>query len=315
MSTSVASYSAMVEHCTKYGWAPVNIKDEEENSQIYLKYRTTHPDISGYWLAQNDQVSENVWTYNDESNCHGVFLNFDQANVQPDGGESNNCLVMGVLDGGRWQDVSCHDNFGIICKRTQQPLTIPTTKSPTTKPPTTILPTTKPPTTTLPTTKPPTTTLPTTKPPTTTLPTTKPPTTSLPTTKPPTTTLPTTKPPTTTLPTTKPPTTTLPTTKPPTTTLPTTKPSTTTKDTCNGLKCVLQGFILDQDDVIISSTSPRLSTHNVNSKLRCAKECTRTVECSSFTFEAAGTLCELFGTVIDQTQFSVKSGSKYFIRG
>ncbi|XP_072042037.1 uncharacterized protein [Amphiura filiformis] len=256
--SNARTYAATVTLCTNYGWTPVNIEDEEENEIIY---QAMNSNAAGYWLAQNDKVEENVWTYHDQSNCNGVFLNFDQANREPDGGTSKNCLVMSSTNGGRWKDESCSDDsFYAMCKLKQQPLNTPAPEA--------NMPTT--------TTRP-TTTLPTTNPPTTT---------TLPTTNQHTTTLPTTNPPTTTM---------------LTTILPAIQ--TTTKD-----------FILDQHDVAVQSSTPRLSTIQVKTKLRCAMTCTRIVECASFTFKSTAQLCELYGTVIDQIQLSVQSGSNYFIR-
>ena len=61
-------------------------------------------------------VSENVWTYHNQINCDGVYLNFKYG--QPNGGMAENCIFMPFDEGGQWRDGSCHQlEMHVMCKQ------------------------------------------------------------------------------------------------------------------------------------------------------------------------------------------------------
>ncbi|XP_035670035.1 uncharacterized protein LOC118411665 [Branchiostoma floridae] len=75
--------------------------------------------IASLWIGANSLGTQSGWKWSDGS----AFVYFNWASG-PDGDSTNNC-VEAVTSNGRWNDVSCDENRGYICKTRQTP-TVPT---------------------------------------------------------------------------------------------------------------------------------------------------------------------------------------------
>ncbi|XP_022081683.1 macrophage mannose receptor 1-like [Acanthaster planci] len=105
--------------CQEYG-AGWNIPDIEDDADL-LALVTVNSRLfgsnDGYWIGQNDQVSEGTWAYLDPELTGPVYERWDSSGTnQPDGGLSENCAVFQQSRSGKFKDVVCESQYFVSCK-------------------------------------------------------------------------------------------------------------------------------------------------------------------------------------------------------
>ncbi|XP_070547771.1 C-type lectin lectoxin-Thr1-like [Ptychodera flava] len=105
----VYTWSQAKQQCRNYGATLVTISDRAEN-----KYLSDFIDgrFGKVWIGLNDRQAEGCWVW--DSGKSSSYRNWYVG--EPNGGRSENCVAMRSHRQGRWNDESCYNRRGFICK-------------------------------------------------------------------------------------------------------------------------------------------------------------------------------------------------------
>ncbi|XP_056255640.1 tetranectin-like [Seriola aureovittata] len=110
-------YHTASEDCNALGGVLGTPTSSDENDQLrdYIRQRLG-PDEQ-IWLGVNDMVTEGTWM--DQTGVRIGYKNWDTSNSrspQPDGGQSQNCVVLSAASRGKWSDENCREEKASVCQ-------------------------------------------------------------------------------------------------------------------------------------------------------------------------------------------------------
>ncbi|KAM6899710.1 tetranectin-like [Xenentodon cancila] len=110
-------YHTASEDCNALGGVLGTPTSIDENNQLrdYIS-QSIGPDTQ-VWLGINDMMTEGAWV--DQTNSRITYKNWDMSNsrsTQPDGGKSQNCVVLSTASQGKWFDENCREEKASICQ-------------------------------------------------------------------------------------------------------------------------------------------------------------------------------------------------------
>ncbi|XP_070778188.1 tetranectin-like [Enoplosus armatus] len=110
-------YHTASEDCNALGGVLAAPTSSDENDQLrdYIRQRIG-PDEQ-IWLGVNDMVTEGTWV--DQTGVSLTYKNWDTSNYrspQPDGGQSQNCVVLSGAARGKWFDENCREEKTSVCQ-------------------------------------------------------------------------------------------------------------------------------------------------------------------------------------------------------
>ncbi|XP_035537725.1 tetranectin-like [Morone saxatilis] len=110
-------YHTASEDCNNLGGVLGTPTSSDENDQLRDYIRQSIGPDEQVWLGFNDMVTEGTWV--DQTSSTITYKNWDTSNSrspQPDGGQSQNCVVLSVASRGKWSDENCRDEKPSICQ-------------------------------------------------------------------------------------------------------------------------------------------------------------------------------------------------------
>lgn len=110
-------YHTASEDCNSLGGVLGTPMSSGENDKLreYI-HQSVGPDEQ-VWLGVNDMMTEGTWT--DQHGVSITFKNWDTTNYrspQPDGGVSQNCVVLSGSASGKWFDENCREEKASVCQ-------------------------------------------------------------------------------------------------------------------------------------------------------------------------------------------------------
>lgn len=110
-------YHTASEDCNALGGVLGTPTSSDENDQLrdYIRQRLG-PDEQ-VWLGVNDMMTEGTWK--DQTGSSIRYKNWDTSNSrspQPDGGQSQNCVVLSGASRGKWSDEDCRNEKPSVCQ-------------------------------------------------------------------------------------------------------------------------------------------------------------------------------------------------------
>ncbi|XP_054620438.1 tetranectin-like [Dunckerocampus dactyliophorus] len=111
------SYHTASEDCNALGGVLSAPSSVDENDQLTHYIQQSVGLDEQVWLGINDMVAEGTWA--DQSGVSISFKNWDTSNSrsrQPDGGLSQNCVVLSGAKQGKWSDENCRDEKPSVCQ-------------------------------------------------------------------------------------------------------------------------------------------------------------------------------------------------------
>jgi formylglycine-generating enzyme required for sulfatase activity len=123
------TWSAAEADCVSRGGHLVSIGSDHEHRLVaqFVRRETAVYDNS-LWIGFSDSATEGTWSWSDGSGVWvqgsgGVYTNWDEASLEPDGGTAENCagfwvydLDNGSLDTRAWWDWDCNALRGYVCE-------------------------------------------------------------------------------------------------------------------------------------------------------------------------------------------------------
>ncbi|XP_047461685.1 tetranectin [Mugil cephalus] len=109
-------YHTASEDCNSLGGVLGSPTTSAENDQLRDYIRQTIGPDGEVWMGINDMMTEGSWV--DQTNSVITYKNWDKSNgkTQPDGGMSQNCVVLSGASNGKWFDENCRDEKPSICQ-------------------------------------------------------------------------------------------------------------------------------------------------------------------------------------------------------
>ncbi|XP_022603198.1 tetranectin-like [Seriola dumerili] len=110
-------YHTASEDCNALGGVLGTPTSSDENDQLRDYIRQRLGPNEQIWLGVNDMVTEGTWM--DQTGVSIGYKNWDTSNSrspQPDGGQSQNCVVLSVASRGKWFDENCREEKPSVCQ-------------------------------------------------------------------------------------------------------------------------------------------------------------------------------------------------------
>ncbi|KAM9385339.1 tetranectin-like [Pholidichthys leucotaenia] len=111
------SYHAASEDCNALGGVLGTPTSRDENDELRDYIRQSIGSDKQVWLGINDMMTEGTWM--DQTGSSIGFKNWDTSNLrspQPDGGMSQNCVIMSGSSQGKWFDENCREKKPSVCQ-------------------------------------------------------------------------------------------------------------------------------------------------------------------------------------------------------
>ncbi|XP_044192276.1 tetranectin-like [Thunnus albacares] len=110
-------YHIASEECNAMGGVLSTPTSSDENDQLRDYIRQSIGPSEQIWLGVNDMMNEGTWV--DQTGFSISYKNWDTSNnrsPQPDGGASQNCVVLSGASRGKWSDENCRDERSSVCQ-------------------------------------------------------------------------------------------------------------------------------------------------------------------------------------------------------
>lgn len=110
-------YHAASEDCSNLGGVLATPTSSSENDQLRDYIQQSISPGEQVWLGVSDMQNEGAWV--DHTGTNVTYKNWDKSNSgspQPDGGQSQNCVVLSGASNGKWLDENCKEEKASVCQ-------------------------------------------------------------------------------------------------------------------------------------------------------------------------------------------------------
>lgn len=109
------TFHAANDDCIAKGGTLSSPLSGDENDQLYTYVRQTIGPEGHIWLGFNDILKEGEWM--DQTSSTIRFKNWEsEITHQPDGGRSQNCVILSSKANGKWFDEDCRSEKASVCQ-------------------------------------------------------------------------------------------------------------------------------------------------------------------------------------------------------